>query len=300
MTPRRRTAGGRCRRRLAGTMLRGRRTCLNLGMRRDERPLMTLIRDVREAIERATAARSPATRRRGGAIRAPGWLDEPDSGVPLRGEVWLAETEPGGRAVPVVLLQPDTDASAADSVVVARVDRGGGAGVHRVRVAEADGLPAGCSVNAGRITTVDSTALLRRIATLTPATMAEVDAAVAAVLGLEPGTSKPAAPLAGDPAPPVAPARRSPPPQTEGWPEARPSSRLEDHPMARMFGQSPPPLPVAPAVAGAEPDVAALLPELRAVVQRRLHRSSPRLELILDDAAADGHSVEWAAAAVRA
>lgn len=86
---------------------------------------------------------------------------------------------------------------------------------------------------------------------------------------------------------------------------------FDDHPIAQLFGRprpaSPEPAPApahAPAPApvrspAADIRVADVMPELLAIVQRRLHRSAPRLEAVLSQAGEEGRTVEWAAAAVR-
>lgn len=256
--------------------------------------MVTLLRDIRDAVERATGSRAGVARRRP-APPPEGWLD---GAMPHRGEVWLADLAPAGRVAPVVLLQPEDGPGAGDAVVAARVVRGTGDGPHRIRLRPEDGMPGACSVNAGRLVTVELTTLVRPVATLTPRTMSEIEAALMAVLGI--GV------VAATGAPQLLPPPRShlpdpgSRPRPEAVPDDRPPRRLEDHPMARLFGQSPPPHPLAAAPPPAAAEVAALLPELRALVQRRLHRSAPRLQLVLDEAAADGRSVEWVAAAVRA
>lgn len=83
------------------------------------------------------------------------------------------------------------------------------------------------------------------------------------------------------------------------------SSALEDHPIAQLFGR---PRPASPMTAAAITPVrspaadiraADVMPELLAIVQRRLHRSAPRLEAVLSQAGEEGRNLEWAAAAVR-
>ena len=74
--------------------------------------------------------------------------------------------------------------------------------------------------------------------------------------------------------------------------------------ITHVFGvaQSPPRpelVPVAAAPSGAE-SVAPLLPELKRLVQERLHHSSLRLEILLEDAAANNASLDAVVAEVRA
>ena len=91
------------------------------------------------------------------------------------------------------------------------------------------------------------------------------------------------------------------------------SGNLSDHPAAadeestitHVFGvaQSPPRpelVPVAAGVSGSDTSVAQLLPELKRLVQERLHHSSLRLEILLEDAAANNASLDAVVAEVRA
>jgi hypothetical protein len=78
----------------------------------------------------------------------------------------------------------------------------------------------------------------------------------------------------------------------------------EESTITHVFGvaQSPPRpelVPVAAAVSGAD-SVAQLLPELKRLVQERLHHSSLRLEILLEDAAANNASLDAVVAEVRA
>lgn len=80
---------------------------------------------------------------------------------------------------------------------------------------------------------------------------------------------------------------------------------FDDHPIAQLFGRPRPaqqqPAPVRAPVRSPAADVRAadVMPELLSIVQRRLHRSAPRLEALLSQAGEEGRTVEWAAAAVR-
>jgi len=81
-------------------------------------------------------------------------------------------------------------------------------------------------------------------------------------------------------------------------------SGLDDHPIAQLFGRPRPVTsqaapPGAPVPSAADIRVADVMPELLTIVQRRLHRSAPRLEAVLSQAGEEGRTVEWAAAAVR-
>jgi hypothetical protein len=78
----------------------------------------------------------------------------------------------------------------------------------------------------------------------------------------------------------------------------------EESTITHVFGvaQNPPRpelVPVAAAVSGAD-SVAQLLPELKRLVQERLHHSSLRLEILLEDAAANNASLDAVVAEVRA
>jgi mRNA-degrading endonuclease toxin of MazEF toxin-antitoxin module len=80
---------------------------------------------------------------------------------------------------------------------------------------------------------------------------------------------------------------------------------LDDHPIAQLFGRprpashqlAPPPAPLRSAAADIR--AADVMPQLLGIVQRRLHRSAPRLEAVLSQAGEEDRTVEWAAAAVR-
>lgn len=78
---------------------------------------------------------------------------------------------------------------------------------------------------------------------------------------------------------------------------------FDDHPIAQLFGRprpaSPEPAPARVRSPAADVRVADVMPELLSIVQRRLHRSAPRLEAVLSQAGEEGRTVEWAAAAVR-
>jgi len=83
------------------------------------------------------------------------------------------------------------------------------------------------------------------------------------------------------------------------------SSALGDHPIAQLFGRPRPASPMAAAAItpvrspAADIRAADVMPELLAIVQRRLHRSAPRLEAVLSQAGEEGRNLQWAAAAVR-
>ncbi|MGH7685873.1 MAG: type II toxin-antitoxin system PemK/MazF family toxin [Candidatus Dormibacteria bacterium] len=92
------------------------------------------------------------------------------------------------------------------------------------------------------------------------------------------------------------------------WSEA--ALGLDEHPIAQLFPQPEPAPRELAVVETPEPQrrdvhvenptpAAAVMPELLEIVRRRLHRSAPRLEGVLVQAADEGRSVQWAAAAVR-
>ncbi|MBV9100174.1 MAG: hypothetical protein JOZ46_08870 [Candidatus Dormibacteraeota bacterium] len=78
----------------------------------------------------------------------------------------------------------------------------------------------------------------------------------------------------------------------------------EDGGVTNIFGvpqQPPPPRPeLVPVGPPASETVAELLPELKRLVQERLHHSSLRLEILLEDAAANNASLDAVVAEVRA
>ena len=85
-------------------------------------------------------------------------------------------------------------------------------------------------------------------------------------------------------------------PEPFSWSEA--ALGLDEHPIAQLFPQ-PEPAPRRDVRVENPTPAAAVMPELLEIVRRRLHRSAPRLEGVLVQAADEGRSVQWAAAAVR-
>ncbi|MFN2582564.1 MAG: hypothetical protein ABR498_07475, partial [Candidatus Dormibacteria bacterium] len=53
------------------------------------------------------------------------------------------------------------------------------------------------------------------------------------------------------------------------------------------------------ALTGSSASVAQLLPDLKLIAFNHLHRAEPKLESMLDQAAADNRSLEWVASAIR-
>lgn len=267
------------------------------------------------------------------------WSDAaamPDSESPVaprRGQVWLAET-PGSRRGLVVVIAPDADHGRV--AIVAPVTPGAAAGRGRVTLHDEGGLSGGGAVQVGRLTAVHRGELIAMVSTLARQRLDEIDAALRDVLGIGAPAAPPSPPqLRRDPPlqeflPPPPPSERlASPQQVPPWPPTSESTRLEDHPMARLFGQSSPALPpsghsgtdpaavpaiapvpaasgIAPVPAGsgiapvpASSGIAPVLPALLEVVRQRLHRSSPHLEGLLVQAAGEGRSIEWTTAAVR-
>ena len=252
-----------------------------------------------------------------------------------RGHVWLANvaSDRGHRAV--LLLSRDRDGGDADPVLVAPVVLGAPA-TGRVAAEFPTGFD-GAVVDVRRLMALDRSALIQPLGRLAAPRLAEVEQEVCDVLGLDVPASDSAefefAPGVR-PAPPddVAPQPAIPPPTSGAVtldrlgflppppppPAMEPSAAVpddvrdggneragfDDHPIAQLFGR-PHPASAEPAAPGAmrspEADIRAadVMPELLAIVQRRLHRSAPRLEAVLSQAGEEGRTVEWAAAAVR-
>ena len=248
-----------------------------------------------------------------------------------RGHVWLAQVAPERAQRAVLLLSRDRECAGDDPVLAAPVVRGAPA---RGRVAvELPAGSAGAVVDLRRLIAIDRSALIQPLARIAAPHLAEVDQALCDVLGLD----VPAWPAADELqrrvdtldallgeedddaaagadfasfAPPPAP---PPPPAVESAATAGDDvsnganvrSGLDDHPIAQLFGRPRPAMPQpAPHAAplrspAADLRAADVMPQLMAIVQRRLHRSAPRLEAVLSQAGEEGRTVEWAAAAVR-
>jgi mRNA interferase MazF len=99
-----------------------------------------------------------------------------------RGEVWFAATPGGDR--PVLVLTRDPVADRIGSVVVAALTR-----TRRMLASEldleagVDGVPTDCVVNFDNLHTIPRSAFRRRIATLSPARMAQACRALDAATG---------------------------------------------------------------------------------------------------------------------
>jgi mRNA interferase MazF len=99
-----------------------------------------------------------------------------------RGEVWFAATPGGDR--PVLVLTRDPVAERIGSVVVAALTRTRRGLISELDLrAGQDGVPTDCVVNFDNIHTVPRDLLRRRIATLSPARMAEACVSLAAATG---------------------------------------------------------------------------------------------------------------------
>lgn len=98
-----------------------------------------------------------------------------------RGEVWFAATPSGDR--PVLILTRDPVADRIGSVVVAALTRTVRGLVSELPLTKADGVPTDCVVNFDNLHTVPKDTLRRRVATLTPARMAEACRALQAASG---------------------------------------------------------------------------------------------------------------------
>jgi mRNA interferase MazF len=90
----------------------------------------------------------------------------------VRGEIWFAATPGGDR--PVLVLTRDPVAERIGNVVVAALTRTVRGLVSELELTpEADGVPTACVVNFDNIHTLERAALRRRVAALSPASMAQ-------------------------------------------------------------------------------------------------------------------------------
>jgi mRNA interferase MazF len=100
-----------------------------------------------------------------------------------RAEVWWAARPPGQRH-PVVLLSWDAHGSWRDQVTVADVTTKGRGVRAEVPLTVADGMPRACVVNLDSLGTVSRSTLIKRITTLSPALVDEVERALHLALGM--------------------------------------------------------------------------------------------------------------------
>lgn len=237
-----------------------------------------------------------------------------------RGQVWLAEWSSDSVRRPVVLLNGDAEVAADSMLLAAPLAVSDAAGLGRVALDGADGFDDGLTIDLRRLASVDVARLVLPLGAVSQGRLGEIDSALSELLGVGRPASAPAttaAPKARSkapttngtvqhghsfvpPPPPPEPDEATPPPVV--------SARLDDHPIAQLFGQPDPvyragaPTPPSPAGggrSGSPTRAAAVMPELLDIVRRRLQRSAPRLEAVLGQAADEDRSVEWAAAAVR-
>ena len=99
----------------------------------------------------------------------------------LWGVVWFAATPGGDR--PVLVLTRDPVAERIGSVVVAALTRTVRGLISEIPLTPADGLPTDCVATFDNIHTIPRDALHRRVATLSPARMAEACRALQAATG---------------------------------------------------------------------------------------------------------------------
>lgn len=88
-----------------------------------------------------------------------------------RGEIWFAATPGGDR--PVLVLTRDPAADRIGAVVVDALTRTRRGLVSELVLTPADGVPTDCVVNFDNIHTIPRRTFRRRVATLTPARLAE-------------------------------------------------------------------------------------------------------------------------------
>jgi mRNA interferase MazF len=101
-----------------------------------------------------------------------------------RGEVWWAELPaPAGRR-PVVLLSRDSAYAVRTAVTVAPVTRTIREIPVEVSLGREDGLPTRCVANLDDVTTIPTALLQQRLAVLSSARMADVEAAIRFALDL--------------------------------------------------------------------------------------------------------------------
>jgi mRNA interferase MazF len=98
-----------------------------------------------------------------------------------RGEIWFAVTPGGDR--PVLVLTRDPVADRIGAVVVAALTRTRRGLASELELTTADGVPTNGVVNFDNIHTIPRASLRRKVASLSPARMAEVCRALQAATG---------------------------------------------------------------------------------------------------------------------
>lgn len=98
-----------------------------------------------------------------------------------RGEIWFATTPGGDR--PVLVLTRDPVADRIGSIVVAALTRTRRGLVSELALTPADGVPSDGVVNFDNLHTIPRTTFRRRVATLSPARMAEACRTLQAATG---------------------------------------------------------------------------------------------------------------------
>ncbi|MGC1273642.1 MAG: type II toxin-antitoxin system PemK/MazF family toxin [Planctomycetaceae bacterium] len=101
-----------------------------------------------------------------------------------RGEVWWVQLDPPAGTRPVVILTRSAVVGTRNQLVVAQVTRTFRSLASEVRLTQAEGMPQNCVVNCDVLLTVEKALFLRRITTLTPARLAEVETALTFALEL--------------------------------------------------------------------------------------------------------------------
>lgn len=98
-----------------------------------------------------------------------------------RGDIWFAATPGGDR--PVLVLTRDPVAGRIGSVVVAALTRMQRGLASELELTEADGVPTASVVNFDNLHTIPRDTFRRKVATLSPARMAEACRALQAATG---------------------------------------------------------------------------------------------------------------------
>lgn len=102
-----------------------------------------------------------------------------------RGEIWWARLPlPAGRR-PVALLSRNEAYAVRQRVTVAEISTVIRAIASEVALGRSDGMPRSCVINADNVVTIPKALLESKIATLSTARIAELDAAVMFSLGLD-------------------------------------------------------------------------------------------------------------------